>query len=227
MLKTRSLEMTDDYTKMATRSISEGEYKRVERVLWPYPMAKATWAGLKDFSEIQYAKLKDHFKVKSGPNALEQSLATQALDLEKLSKAGKKQVPHIKAEMDKMSDPKAVGTDGTKSEPEITNSKGISNPLKPDSSNILSSLPQLLQPGPEMRAVMAKHIETFVQTSQRRHTIPRGAFTISGLVEFAGPRGLVLVDLIALYHPKTSELKILEMRRRRIRPLKVRPWGGP
>lgn len=104
-----------------------------------------------------------------------------------------------------MSDPKASDADAAKS-----GSKSA-NPPK------TAVDPQNHEKG-IMRDVINKFKSTLIQTWHNTGGLPRGAFIVSGLIGIHGPRAKLVFDLVAFYHPETTQLYIVSLDSRETLP---------
>ncbi|KAI4217366.1 MAG: hypothetical protein LQ351_000676 [Letrouitia transgressa] len=69
-------------------------------------------------------------------------------------------------------------------------------------------------------------MRTLEKTWEPAHpTIVKGSVIFSGLVEVAGPKGIVMVDVLASYHPVKDVLVLLQTSIRRIREKSQSPKG--
>ncbi len=96
-----------------------------------------------------------------------------------------------------------------------------------DRSRLFPVTPTIPDLGDDTVSAAEAFKKTFAKTWRPTLAPPeRGTVIFSGLVELAGPRGIVLLDVRAVYHPAESRWTQVSLLLRRAQPKNSVPRGG-
>ena len=219
------IEIADEYVALTTRPLTERQYKRVKDSLWPKSIATSFWVSYQTFWSLQYARIKEILNLKSDMPGQGHLPQPGPFSLGQLPKPGKQADSPIDTELDTIAGPKATeakssNTDSSKqaASPTITSSVG--------SSRILSSLPGMPKVTGDAAAAVQAFKQTLAKTWQSAVTLERGQIILSGIVEVEGSRGVLNLEVLALYNPQRSQLESLSIQVRRAVLRKQAPPAG-
>ena len=180
-------------------------------------MAKSFWASYSTYWSLQVARVKQFLNINSGSENSDSRLPSGMTDLEQLPRTNAEQESQAPTPMDKISDPKSSDISGAKHSSKTTASDG---------SRILTSLPPIPQVGGDMGSAVMAFKQTLANTWRPPDAyVERGAFLVSGLIQIEGPKGLCVVDVSAVYHPKQSRYKFISGKVRSLQHKKQFPRG--
>lgn len=220
------IEITEEFVAWSIKTVSQKEYQRLTRTMFPIATAKASWASIRYQLDTQKNKVREYF-------GLEPTFDPE--------------VAFIKAHLKDRSE----GSDATQSgggpaasrpaldsPPKIPD--GTFTPVMPGSSKAESQedegetkvgfpkLPSLVPRGESKPITFALFLSNLKKN--RGPTAiepPRGSLVITGLIEVIGTKGRTTLDVSAAFDPPTNEFVIWSWKPRRIQPKHQRPRGGP
>lgn len=144
--------------------------------------------------------------------------------LNKMTKSSERQDDQLDSKMEKLSDPKSTDSKTANASPTGTNAaKPPITGVSTDSANILSYLPSLKRSEGDLGSAVHAFKSTLAQNWHNQGIIDRGAVGMTGVVEVAGSKMKLQIAVLATYHPKTKQVKVLRINPRRLMPTKLRP----
>jgi hypothetical protein len=210
-----SLEITDDYIAWTVRPVSSINVSRLQRALWPTATVSSLWASSQALWQLQVAKIRDLLKMKPDSDPNKPRLPPGYLNLPRLGQAKDQE-----ARKPASTAPK-VNSSETSPPPSTTLPSGS------ERSRILWPLPSVPKPSTDMATVSTVFKTNLAKNWQSDSgPAPRGTFTVSGLVEVFGSKGVVMLDVRAAYHPMESRWVVIAMAVRRVQRRKQGPRGG-
>ena len=222
---TTRIEIAEEYVALTTRPLSERQYKRVKESLWPKSIATSFWVSYQTFWSLQYARIKESLNIKSDMAGQGHIPQPGSFTLGEIPKSGNQSGSPKDTGLDTITGPtptekKVSNTDPSKAatKPTITNSI--------DSSRILSSLPGMPKVTGDAAAAVQAFKQTLAKTWQPAVTLERGQIVLSGIVEVEGSRGVLNLEVLALYNPQRSALDSVSMSTRRAALKKQAPPSG-
>lgn len=185
-------------------------------------MASSVWASHKTFAGLQYTKIKNMLAFQSDPEAPGSKKSESiGLHLQKLLQQTRPQKQEHDPETDS----------GMPAESSSFKPTPDRRPARDGSSNIaklLPSTPTIPDLGDDSLSIVDAFKKTFAKTWKPAYAPPeRGTVIFSGMVEIVGPKGFVVLDVRAAYHPVESRWTQMELSLRRAQLRKQGPRGGP
>ncbi|KAI4207251.1 MAG: hypothetical protein LQ348_000636 [Seirophora lacunosa] len=214
----KGLEVGEEHISWTTRPVHPLHYAKLQRALWPAPMASSLWASQKTLLSLQISKIRSALGLISDSEALET----------KKNNPSEGQLQEVAQERGAQKEEHASESDGEMPPGSSSFHKGsVESLTKNGSSDRSRSLP-IPDFGGDTLSAMNAFKSTFSQTSSPANTPPeRGTVLFSGLVELVGPKGIAVLDVHAVYHPAKQEWRHIALEPRRFQPRGQRPLGGP
>lgn len=210
-----SLEITDDYIAWTVRPVSPLNVSRLQRALWPTATVSSLWASSQALWQLQVAKVKDFLNIKPDSDPEKPRFPPGYLKLPRLEQSNDKEGSQSGATASKINSS------------ETSQSPSTVLPSGSEGSKILWPLPSIPKPSSEM-SIVSTAFKNSLAKNWRSASVPapRGTFTVSGLVEVYGSKGIVMLDVRAAYHPRESRWVVIAMAVRRVQKRKQGPKGG-
>jgi hypothetical protein len=215
------IEITDEFVAWSIKTVSQKEYARLYRTMFPTAAFKASWASVRYQFDLQTNKVREYF-------GLQPKIDPEAA----LIKASLKDRPNTKQ----------FGTGNNPPEiPPNPLSKGFPPlPISPpsgqndgasDAESSGTSIPRLpsIVPRGESKPVTLALFLHNLRKNRGSTSIepPRGSVVVTGLVEVIGSKGRTTLDVSAAFDPPSDEYVLWSWKPRRIQPKSQRPKGGP
>ncbi|KAL8903115.1 MAG: hypothetical protein Q9207_004137 [Kuettlingeria erythrocarpa] len=220
-LPTELQKMTSHHIRWSTRPVHPLHYSKTQKALWPDSLASSFWASQKTLASLQYEKIKNLLAFSATSEAPgSESDSRPTMQLQKLSEQTEPQKQESACE--------STGD----SPPEASTSKKERDGLPPknrssDGSRFFPVTVTIPDLGDDTVSAVEAFKKTFARTWRPAPAPPeRGTVIFSGLVELVGPKGIVLLDVHAAYHPVESRWTQVSLFLRRVQPRKPVPPGG-
>ncbi|KAI9850854.1 MAG: hypothetical protein M1838_004923 [Thelocarpon superellum] len=214
--------ITNDYVAWAWQPVSARDYSRVRHALWPHSMLSSLWASSNAVVQHNVDRIKGALGVKPTGKPSPRTPAGLPVSVLPHSRVG----PHDTAAN------AATESATSKASVGATSPGAASDAVAPTSwpstprSDLLPPLPGV--PRPTTSESMDVALTAFRRNLARtwrppREYPPRGSFTVTGLVEVAGPDAMLTLDVRAAYDPRTSRWESLGIGIRRVQYRKQGP----
>jgi hypothetical protein len=215
------IEIKDDFIAWSVKPVSQKEYARLCRTMFPTAAIKASWASFRYQFDMQANKVREYFGLqpKIDPEAaLIKASLMERSNTKKFGSGNKPpevpQNPFSKG----LPPPPIVPASGQNAEASDAESPGTSIPR----------LPSIVPRGESKPVTLALFLHNL--RKNRGSTAiepPRGSVVVTGLIEVIGTRGRTTLDVSAAFDPPSDEYVLWSWRPRRIQPKSQRPKGGP
>ena len=215
---------------------------RTRNILWPAPLGKSLWAGLKVIVVDDAKRIGSRLGLDTGPPppTKDQIVAKTQERIARLQgRLQNKNAPKQKVESKEQNLPQPLGQDNKKavtpaektSAPKLAQEESDQDKDKAEDEN------QRLDPIAATRRIVQDHffrgylafMQKYMQTAQPpRAYPPRGSIIFQGFVELESPRAWLTFDVRAAWDPKTKEFDApsLIMQLRRLQMKNQGPLGG-
>lgn len=218
------LEITDDYIAWSIRPVSANNYSRLQRALYPTAVTFSLWTSYSLLWSLHVARVKRFFNITSKPDTSRQPPPGGFVEFQRQRQRTTEQQPKSALEIKQppASKPSERG-------PEGPSTKHPSSSPDLASTKIFPAVPSLPRQAVESISLAFSEFRRTLRRAWQPAplSVPRGTCFISGLIEYAGPRGACVLDVIAAYHPKEQKFVSLDMSVRRAQPKHQAPKGGP
>ncbi|KAL9610201.1 MAG: hypothetical protein Q9167_005078 [Letrouitia subvulpina] len=216
----RGLEITDEHIAWTTRTVDPLIYSRFQRSLRPTSLALSFWASIRTMLSLQIAKLKSLSSMNVGQET-KKSGSMESTD-EQFKRLFPGPSKNRQGSMPAESDERGVSSSPESSNPENST---IRRQLPNDSGN--PPLTSTTGVGSDFSIAYDAFKRTLGKTWAPAHIpMEKGSIVFSGLVEVVGPKGLIVVDVYALYHPAEAKWLMLSISARRVQEKNQSPKGG-
>jgi len=234
------IEIGEGFIAIAEQRITEEQYHRNSRLLWPSGTMSSLYAFYKTLWGFQSKKIKDALGIetKAEPGSPEHR-ANNMLQMLEAQQARKQAGSLSKAQTSPGSETVESGTGAsenhgmqstTPSQPERPPTDARSPAAQDDKLWFLPSVRPGLTSDNKMESVIATTM--FAHTLQKNWTPqkmepPRGTFIVSGLVQMRGTRAAITLDVQAFYDPKSSRFAVVNLSPKTLKKWNQAPRGGP
>ncbi|KAF2204459.1 hypothetical protein GQ43DRAFT_364525 [Delitschia confertaspora ATCC 74209] len=210
------IEIDEDLNfRRTTRHVSNIDNHRLNRIIWPAPVAAAMLNTTKETASWGFAQLKNYF--------------TGADNNTSQEKSPRGVLNSVTSPQNTMLPPSAQAAALKRST--------LSDPLSQSSpSETTSPVPSNDAPSKAPYQITIKvptvDLGTFHRTMVRewkppKPHIPRGSFIVEGPVKVQGTKGAIIVDVLGIYDPKLKKYTNITMQLRRVKANSQTPRGGP
>ncbi|PNS20262.1 ATP-dependent permease MDL1, mitochondrial [Sphaceloma murrayae] len=232
----KGLEIGGTYVALAEQVISQQQYERQARILWPSGTISSIYAFYNTIWSFQMKKIKEAFGLDSKPEPGSQAhrmdhmlRMVQAHEAAQAAKNG----AMGKAQSDPSGAQTAVPTGSDSQSQSVPQAEGRGNSSDtPDDSKGKWYIPSMSLGFPGEQA--EKTVATLVfANSMRKNTKskvkepPRGNFSVTGVLQASGGRASMMFEVLAFYDPKAGKFTLIEVSPRSIKEWKQAPRGGP
>ena len=227
----KGIEIADEYIAISEQRLTQEEYHRNMRLIWPTGMVSSLYAYWQTMWTFHYQKVRAALGIdtKAQPGSPEHRV-NHMLQILQAQQAGKQSRTMGKTQ----TDPGSAGTNtSTGSGMESTTAE--STPRTPATTGGASDdkkwyMPSV-KPGGGQQAEQVIATAMFAHTLQKSwmHTNrepPRGTFIVAGLIQMKGQRAAVTLDVQAFYDPKASHFSVVNATPRTIKQRRQSPKGG-
>jgi len=221
------LEVTDNYIAWTTRPVSQQNYHRLHRALWPSAAFNSVYATGRYIFNLQLLRAKQFLGLAPQPEEELQQLRQQ---LELIHKAvqGRAQA---KGDQKGLPEPSSATPTSERStatpHPPVMGADATSNPNPDQQKALMPKIPTL--PDGSNIPIALSIFATTLAKSWTPLTVepPRGTVVVSGLVEVRGSKARCTMDVVAAYDPKANQYVLVKGAVRRIQGRRQPPKGGP
>ncbi|KAL8639472.1 MAG: hypothetical protein Q9228_003503 [Teloschistes exilis] len=219
----KGIEITEDHIAWTTQKVHPLHYQRLQKALWPKPIASSIWASYRTMVSLQYAKLKNYLSLETNSEGSNEG-ASNAAEID-LSEIHKKMTP------EKPESPSKAHSEQPESPAAASSGKARS---RSSTGNWSSDLVRVLPSSSSVSGVdgdIASSVEafrkTFAKTWRPAQAPPeRGTVMFSGIVELSGPKGVATLEILAAYHVAEGRWTQIGVAARRLRSRIQAPKGG-
>ncbi|KAJ9648596.1 hypothetical protein H2201_000927 [Coniosporium apollinis] len=215
------IEITDDFIGWTTRPVSQMNYGRLNRVLWPTAAFSSFYATSRYMFLLRLNQTKQLLGL--APKEDEKIVQLRAA-LEAVHPGAQTMLPK----------PAPPGTSGRSAADPAKGIAPIALPAPPQGQRApeaggkekAASLPSLptIQRQPIAMSVFAN---TWVKNwTPLNVEAPRGSIVVSGLIEVQGSKARATMDVVAAYDPKQNKYVAMSLGVRRVQDKKQAPKGG-
>ncbi|GAB7341549.1 hypothetical protein MBLNU457_7762t1 [Dothideomycetes sp. NU457] len=231
----KGLEIGAGFLAWSEQRITQQEYQRTMRALWPTALVSSLHAYWKTMWGFQTQRIRASLGLETKPepgtpehraNSLLQVLQTQQASKQSRS-LGKAQT-----------DPQSSVTERSQAGLETTTTDSDS---KPSASASTDEKPWWFPPLPSVHpGLPGEEMEQVIATTMFAHTLskgwressgtkepPRGTFVVSGLLQVKGSRGQITLDVQGFYDPRISRYVVINISPRLYKKWNQAPRGGP
>ncbi|KAL9581300.1 MAG: hypothetical protein Q9212_003976 [Teloschistes hypoglaucus] len=193
----RGIEITEDHIAWTTQKVHPLHYQRLQKALWPKPIASSIWASYRTMVSLQYAKFKNYLSLESkseGSNGGQSNAAE--INLSKIHKKMTPEKPESasKAHSDQPESPAAASSGKARS-------RSSMGDWSSDLVRVLPSSSSVSGVDGDIASSVEAFRKTFAKTWRPAQTPPeRGTVMFSGIVELSGPKGVATLEILAAYH---------------------------
>jgi len=229
----KGIEIGEDFVAWSEQRITQQEYQRTMRALWPTALVSSLHAYWKTMWGFQYQKFRASLGMesKAEPGTPEHR-ANHMLQLLQAQQASKQSRTLGKAQTDPESGVQERSQGGNGMEATTAEPASKANPRSdaPDEKKWYMPSVKPGLPGEEMEQVIA--------TTMFAHTLsknwngenkepPRGTFIVAGLIQMKGARSQITLDVQAFYDPKISRFVVVNVSPKMFKKWSQSPKGGP
>lgn len=192
--------------KWTKKPVSQTNYKRLERALWPTAAFSSIYAAMNYIFQAQVQRAREMLGFEASPS----SLQTRELHKRLLKKHGS-----------------SVSSDGSEAPDGSKRTTGEPTKL-PDGRTSEKGfiLPQAGSLLPQNLIAMSIFTNTLAHKWQLNLDAPRGSIVVTGLIEVQGSKARCTMDVAAAYDPKQDKFVMVKAGMRRIQDRHQRPKGG-
>ncbi|TKA83892.1 hypothetical protein B0A55_00101 [Friedmanniomyces simplex] len=247
------LEIGDGFVAWSQQKVTQENQWRITRALWPKAAAQGFWAMGSALAGMQYRRVKQALGWEGrDPGSPEEKYRILVETMEKRQRARRQKIASRGAQQVGEGDatpPQQQQTpDGTSTAGAVVTSSGTApastqqqqqqkqgqhppTPNKPPPAS--STFPSLPLPSTTIPTAVPVALHIFNATLSKSWVPPkpleppRGAFTITGLVEVRGEKGRVLLDVQGVYDPRTGKFVRAQAGVRALRGWRQDANGGP
>ena len=213
--------------------ITQQEYQRTMRALWPTALLSSLHAYWKTMWGFQTQKIRASLGLETKPEpGTPEHRANHLLQFLQAQQASKQARSLGKAQ----TDPQSSVTERSQSGLESTTTD---NPSKPSASSSPDEKPWYNVPMPSVHpGLPGEEMEQVIATTMFAHTLtknwgggtkepPRGTFVVSGLIQMKGSKSQITLDVQAFYDPRISRFVVVNVSPKMFKKWSQSPRGGP
>ncbi|KAG8623514.1 hypothetical protein KVT40_008490 [Elsinoe batatas] len=227
----KGLEIGDAYVALSEQVITQQQYERQSRILWPSATLNSIYAFYNTIWSFQVKRIKEALGMDTKPepgspehrmhHMLRMVQAHEAAQAAKNEAMGKPQ-------------PSSGGVDPSSVSPSsVPQSEDRGNSADtPDGTKGKWYVPAMSLGFPGEPA--EKTVATLVFANSMRKNAksktkepPRGNFAVNGVLQASGSRASMMFEVLAFYDPKAGKFSLIEVSPRSIKEWKQAPKGGP
>ncbi|MCJ1445254.1 MAG: hypothetical protein MMC23_005759 [Stictis urceolatum] len=206
------IEITEDYIAYTVRPVDPLNVSRLQSALWPTATGASLWASCSAYLKLHTARIK---------KALNMEDSTR-----KTPSSGYAEVSDVLGKPKSATSHKGPGPRDAQAKPPnlVASKPPPSDSINPDRAWILRPLPGVPQPNTDLSKASTVFRHSLAKNWKNASIPPpRGTFSVSGLVELAGPKGICTLDVRAAYDPRESQWVVIGIAVRRLQKRKQKP----
>lgn len=228
----KGIEIADEYIALSEQRLTQEEYHRNVRLIWPTGMVDSLYAYWKTLMIFQYQKVRAALgidtKVQPGSPEHRANHMLQMLQVQQASKQasaiGKTQTNPGSGAVN-TSTQTGRGVESTTADQAARSSEPAGAPS--DTKWFMPTRKPGEEPAEKVIAT-AMFAHTLQKSwSQTNREPPRGTFIVAGLVQIKGQRAMVTLDVQAFYDPKASKFAVVNVSPKTLKRWNQAPRGGP
>ncbi|KAF4555968.1 Hypothetical protein D9617_2g059340 [Elsinoe fawcettii] len=227
----KGLEIGHAYVALSEQVISQQQYERQSRILWPSATLSSVYAFYNTLWSFQAKRIKEALGINTKPepgtpehrvdHMLRMVQAHEAAQAAKNQAMGKAQ-PNLNGV-----DPSAVSPSSAPQSEGRGKSSGMQNGTKDKWYLPTLSLGFPGEPAEKTVATLVFANSMRKNSKSKTKEPPRGHFTVNGVLQASGSRAAMMFEVLAFYDPKAGKFSLIEVSPRSIKEWKQAPKGGP
>ena len=228
----KGIEIADEYIAISEQRLTQEEYHRTMRLIWPTGMVNSLYAYIQTMWTFQSQKFRAALGIdtKAQPGSPEYRV-NHMLQILQAQQSGNQARTLGKTQ----TDPGSVGSSAQAgSGMESTTADQAARSPTADASSTDDNRWYM----PSMKKSGGQEAEHTIAAAMFAHTLqkswthttrepPRGTCVVTGLVQMKGQRGIVTLDIQAFYDPKAGKFTAINVSPKLLKKRNQAPRGGP